>query len=67
MTCTISIKKEINTSIGANSDRFTCKCGHLIRFHQHHPNSPNEPLPSFANPPRVQLLYEEFIPPIIQD
>jgi hypothetical protein len=32
-------KKEINTSIGADSDRFTCKCGHLIRFHQYHPSN----------------------------
>ncbi|CAF3054251.1 unnamed protein product [Rotaria sp. Silwood2] len=60
-------KKEINTNIGADSDRLTCKCGHLIRFHQRHPNSPKKPLPSFANPPWGQFLYEEFIPPIIQD
>ncbi|CAF4276855.1 unnamed protein product, partial [Rotaria magnacalcarata] len=60
-------KKEINTNIGADSDRLTCKCRHLIRIHQHHPNSPKKPLPSFANPPWGQFLYEELIPPTIQD
>ncbi len=32
-------KKEINTNIGADSDRLTCKCEHLIRFHQRHPSN----------------------------
>ncbi|CAM4821139.1 unnamed protein product [Rotaria magnacalcarata] len=48
-------------------NRLTCKCGHLIRIHQRHPNSPKKPLPSFASPPWGQFLYEEFIAPIIQD
>jgi len=32
-------KKEINTNIGADSDRLTCRCGHLIRIHELHPSN----------------------------
>jgi hypothetical protein len=28
-------KREINSDIGADSNRFTCRCGHLIRIHEY--------------------------------
>ncbi|CAF4346604.1 unnamed protein product, partial [Adineta steineri] len=30
-------KQEININIGADSNRLTCRCGHLIRIHERHP------------------------------
>jgi hypothetical protein len=32
-------KREINTNIGADSNRLRCRCGHLIRIHEHHPSN----------------------------
>ncbi|CAM4772599.1 unnamed protein product [Rotaria magnacalcarata] len=47
--------------------RLTCPCGHLIRIHQRDPNSLETRLPSFATPSVTQLLYEELVPPVIQN
>ncbi|CAM4810168.1 unnamed protein product [Rotaria magnacalcarata] len=60
-------KKRINTDIGADTVRLTCPCGHLIRIHQRDPNSLETRLPSFATPSVTQLLYEELVPPVIQN